>query len=303
MSGSLLEIKKQIGGVKNTRKITKAMQLVASSKMRQFQKRALSARSYVWGLLGILQNNLDASMESPFTKGNPDGKVLFVLYTSDKGLCGALNNKLIQALLRSEKWKALAESERDLITIGRKSRDFAKNSKIKVLKSFTGVPEKLSTLDAISVVDSVIETWLTGEYREVIFIAPHYKNSFTFYPVMKTFLPFNEGTTVSTLGPLDEAEKPELLASESLFMAFEPDEEVVLTRLYEQLVTALFIQSFLELKASEYSSRMIAMQNATDAADRMISDLTRIYNKARQAAITQEIAELIGASMALSDEQ
>lgn len=303
MSGNLLEIKKKIAGVKNTRKITKAMQLVASSKMRQFQKRALSARSYVWGLLGVLQNNLDASMESPFTEGNPDGKVLFVLYTSDKGLCGSLNSKIINSLVRSEKWKALADDQRDLITVGRKSRDFANNNGIEILKSFTAVPEKLSTLDAIAVVDEIIASWMTGNYSEVIFVAPHYKNSFTFYPVMKTFLPFTEDTVVSTLGALDEDERPKLLASENLYMVFEPDEEIVLERLYEQLITSLFIQAFLELKASEYSSRMIAMQNATDAADRMISDLSRVYNKARQSAITQEIAELIGASMALEEEK
>lgn len=299
MSGSLLEIKKKIGGVKNTRKITKAMQLVAASKMRQFQKRAISARSYVWELLDILSCNLETDLESNYKKGNPEGKTLFVIYTSDKGLCGPLNTKIINGLFRSEKWANTPIEKRKLFTIGKKSKDFAKNNKIPVSHSFSGIPEKISSLDTLSIVDKILEEWNSGDLKEVIFIAPHYKNSFTFYPVLKTFLPFTNETIESTLGPLEESERPRKKESKNQSMLFDPCEESVLNRLYEQLLQSLFLQSFLELKASEYSSRMIAMQNATDAADRITSDLTREFNKARQAIITREIAELMGASAAL----
>ena len=118
---------------------------------------------------------------------------------------------------------------------------------------------------------------------------------------MKTFLPLSRAVIDDTLEPLDEDEKPASLQDDNRFMLFSPSQEMVLERLYEQMVQSLFIQSFLELKASEYSSRMMAMQNATDAADRIIQDLTRELNKARQQAITAQIAELIGASMALEN--
>jgi len=302
MSGNLLEIKKKIAGVKNTRKITKAMQLVAASKMSRFQSRAIASRAFVWDLLNVLDRNLGAQSNSSFAEVRKEGKTLFVLYTSDKGLCGSLNTKLINALFRSDKWKNTPEDERMLITIGKKAHDYAKSNKIDVVEHFSGVPEKLATLDAIQIIDRIISYWTSNEVKEVIFISPHYKNSFTFYPVMKTFLPFSEDTVESVLGHLEEDERPEFVRDENQFMIFAPSEDHVLDRLYEQIIQAMFIQSFLELKASEYSSRMIAMQNATDSADRIIKDLTRVFNSIRQAKITQEIAELMGASMALEDE-
>lgn len=305
MSGSLLEIKKKIEGVKNTRKITKAMQLVAASKMRQFQKKAVTARGFVWDLMKILENNMTEGTDSLYTEKREKGKTMFVLYTSDKGLCGPLNSKLINALFRSEQWKSLSEDERMLITIGKKAQTFAKSQKIEIEQHFQGIPEKLSNLDAIEVVQKILEYWQKGTVKEVIFIAPHYKNSFTFYPVKKTFLPFSAEAikthfNVSEMGEsIEETDEKHEVRNES--MIFAPSQEEVLERLYEQIIQAVFIQSFLELKASEYSSRMIAMQNATDSADRISSELNLIYNKARQQAITQEIAELIGASMALED--
>ncbi len=296
---SLLEIRKKIGGVKNTRKITKAMQLVAASKMRQFQKRAVSSRQYVWDLLGILESNLDGQDPGPYTELRETGKTLFILYTSDKGLCGPLNNKLLNGLFRSREWRETPGDERLLITIGKKSYDYAKSNKIPTIKHFTGLPEKMSNLDSIRIVDTILELWNNenGErIKQVMIIAPHYKNSFTFYPVIKTFLPFTSKTIESAFGHLEAHERPKSQYDENRSMLFEPSESEVLKRLYEQLVQSMFLQSFLELKASEYSSRMIAMQSATDSADRITHELTLDYNKARQAVITREIAELMGAS-------
>jgi F-type H+-transporting ATPase subunit gamma len=232
-------------------------------------------------------------------------------------------------LFRSKRWLELEPKARQLITIGKKSHDYARSNKIHVTKHFKQIPEKLSNLDALKIVDGLLELWNNEEepIKEIIFIAPHYKNSFTFYPVVKTFLPFSQSTIDSTLGPIASeraaTERSEVgivslpkgkahstgvpcvggdaspYADTSGMMLFNPDKEQVRNRLYEQLIQALFMQAFMELKASEYSSRMIAMQNATDAADRITNDLTRDYNKARQAVITREIAELMGASDAI----
>lgn len=304
MSGSLLEVKKKIGGVQNTRKITKAMQLVAASKMRQFQKKAVSARGFAWDLFKVLERNISESNQSVYTETRETGKTLFVIYTSDKGLCGPLNTKLLNGLFRSAKWNDLKEDERALITIGKKAHTYAQSNKIPELEHFIGIPEKISNMDAIAVVDKILTHWKSGDIKEVIFMAPHYKNSFTFYPVMKTFLPFSSEAIKSNLHiqededtHMEETQEEESNNS----MLFAPSPEQVLEKLYEQIIQAMFIQSFLELKASEYSSRMMAMQSATDAADKITGELKRVYNKARQQAITQEIAELIGASMALED--
>lgn len=310
MPGAILEIKKKIEGVQNTRKITKAMQLVAASKMRQFQKKAVSARGFAWDMFKILEKNLTEENISTYTEKRTEGKTLFVLYTSDKGLCGPLNNKLINGLFRSKKWKDLNENEKLLITIGKKSYSYAKSNKIAVIEHFFGIPEKLSNLDVIDIVDKILQYWNKEEgdenrAKEIIFVAPHYKNSFTFYPVIKTLLPFSEEAIKSNLHITEEEEEQaeeEIEEVKNLSMIFLPDQESVLERLYEQIIQATFIQSFLELKASEYSSRMIAMQNATDSADKMTNSLRLTFNKARQQAITQEIAELIGASMAISEE-
>jgi len=190
-----------------------------------------------------------------------------------------------------------------LITIGKKSNNYAKTHHIPVYKHFTGIPEKLQNIDVVDVVDEIVSIWgQDEEIKEVIFITPHYKNSFTFYPVMKTFLPFSKEAIHSQLHVEEDDETEEETDEEKNgFMIYAPSQEQVLERLYEQIVQSVFIQSFLELKASEYSSRMIAMQNATDSANRIIGSLKLIYNKARQQAITQQIAELIGASMALED--
>ena len=296
MAGGLLEIRKKIAGVKNTRKITKAMQLVAASKMRQFQKRAVSTRNYVWDLLKILENNIN--VESQYSEIRTEGKTLFVIYTSDKGLCGPLNTKLINGLFRSEMWLNTPKDQRLLITIGKKSYDFAKNNSIPVAAHFVGAPEKMNNLDAINMVEKILEFWRNRSAKKIIFIAPHYKNSFTFYPVLKTFLPFSKEMIQTNVGQ-NNAPSADASGLDD-YMSFQPSQKTVVERLHEQIIQSLFIQSFLELKASEYSSRMMAMQSATDSADRISNELSLIYNKARQQAITQEIAELVGASDAIS---
>ncbi len=296
MSGALLEIRKRITSVKNTRKITKAMQLVAASKMRQFQKRAVSTRSYVWELMSLMEENIHVG--SMYSEERSEGKVLFVLYTSDKGLCGPLNNKLINALFRSDEWNALSDEQRTLVTIGKKGHDFAKSRGFEITKHFTGVPEKMTTIQAIKLVDALLDFWRTGKAKKIVFVAPHYKNSITFYPVLKTFLPFSKEMIETNIGTEERArrrhKKPDPL------MIYEPSMQKVVERLQEQTVITMFLEAFLELKASEYSSRMLAMQNATDAADKVTNALSLQYNKARQQAITAEIAELVGASDAVS---
>lgn len=303
MSGSLLEIKKKIKATKNTRKITKAMQLVAASKMRKFQKKAVSARGFAWDLLDVLRSSFDEQTNLSLCEKRESGKTVFVLYTSDKGLCGALNTRILKALFQSDLWNETPADDRVLITIGKKSMDYARYNNIPVAKSFNGVNEAMTSLDALELIDAVLEYWEKHKVKKIVMAAPHYKNSLVFYPVVKTFLPFSadmvdEHLNVEAMYEEDPEAPTDTEEDFEPPMIYEPDEERFKEELVNQIVHALFIQSFLELKAAEYSSRMIAMQNATEAAGDIIHRLTLQFNKARQAAITQEIAELVSGSMA-----
>lgn len=301
MPAGLIEIKKKIKATKNTRKITKAMKLVAASKMKTFQRKAVSSRTYAWDLLEVLRHNFKEEMSSPLTETREKGKTLFILYTSDKGLCGALNSRILKTLMQSDLWQNTPEDQRLLMTIGKKSFDFANYRGIPVAKSFKGINEKMTLLEAVDLVDEIVKYWNHHKVKQVVMVAPHYKNSLVYYPVMKTYLPFSEEMIDQHVWAEQKAEgqvvDEEVLEHEPPIL-YEPGKERFLEALIEQLVHTLFTQSFFELKAAEYSSRMIAMQNATDAAGDIIDQQTLKYNKARQAAITQEIAEIVGGSMA-----
>ncbi len=294
---TLLEIQKKIQAISNSGKITKAMQLVASSKMRFFQKKAVSARDHAHDLLTILHQQMGEKHQSIFTTPRTSGPSLFIIYTSDKGLCGALNTQLLRRLFKSDEWMKKAPEDRLLITIGRKAADFARTNKIKVEKHFHGIKEKLTIIDALPILDELMAYWVEGKCREVILVAPHYKNTFVSYPVLKTFLPFSEEMVWSHM---PERDKKDVFPPPSPYMIYEPDKERFMDVLFIQIIQSLFLESFFELKASEYSSRMIAMQNATDSANKIVQNLKLSYNKIRQQVITQELAELIGGSEAIS---
>ena len=297
---NLNEIKKKIGSVKKTRQITKAMQLVAASKMRQFQSKAVNTRAFSWELLDMLKSNLSNPKASIYMEHRKKGKKLFVLYTSDKGLCGALNSQLMRALFSSNIWSETAESDRLLIAIGKKATSYCKYNHIPVEHSYIGLPEDMTPFDALEFIHGILDHWKNPDIQQVIMVAPHYKNSFTFYPVVKTYLPFTEDMLKEHLGVREDVEVESLFGKTgNNFMYFEPSEDRLIATLIEQVIQTLFLQSFYELKASEYSSRMIAMQNATDNADSVIKELTLNFNKARQSAITQQLAELAGGMAAV----
>jgi F-type H+-transporting ATPase subunit gamma len=293
----LIDIKKKIQSVQGTRKITQAMELVAASRMKGFQRKALASRAYAKALVAGLDETRASWGELSFSEKREKGKTLFVVVTSDKGLCGSLNQQLIRALLRDARWNALGEEEKLLFTIGRKSFEAVRARGIPVEKRFEGLKEDMTPLDALEIVHEIVSRWDAGELREVLFIEPEYVNAFTTHVRVKEYLPFGPEMIESHLGK--EETKNALVATSEPELFFEPTREVLIQRLAEQLLEALFSQAFFELKASEYSSRMVAMKHATEAAGDMIKALTREYNKARQAAITQQLAELSGARAAM----
>ncbi|MCU0660007.1 MAG: F0F1 ATP synthase subunit gamma [Candidatus Pacebacteria bacterium] len=273
-------------------KITQALELVAASKMKYFQKKALATRSYAWSLLDILELMESHINEHPFAEKRTASGIVFVLVTSDKGLCGSLNIELSRKLFQSAIWKDTDPSERILITIGKKSQAAALAHGVQPHKSFSALGEDINALTALGIVDTLVDIWNKETISKVILISPHYVSPFESHVTFKTFLPMDADmvrTHTQFKIAVHEKTQPEV-------DYLEPDKESVQEKLFNQLLLVLFLQSFYELKASEYSSRMVAMKKATDAARDIITDLSLEYNKVRQATITQQLAELASAS-------
>lgn len=299
MSGTLIETKKKIGSFKNTRKMTKAMELVAASKMRNFQRRAVSTRVFAWDLVKLLQADFPAFTTHSLVQERASGTKLFIIYTSDKGLCGGMNTNVLKALFGSQEWLQCAANERLLITFGKKGFAYTQFKHIPVLKHYESVPEKMTTVEALQFVHEILSVWNDYKCQKVYMVTPHYKNAFTYYAKVRTFLPFSLDSLSTLIEPADVENKHFMLKTD--YMLYEPSAEQVVDTIVNQLIFSIFFTAFLELKATEYSSRMIAMKNATDATDRMLETLTLTLNQARQQAITAELADLINSSEAMSE--
>ncbi len=286
--------------------------------MKSFQRKSRSVRDFTGNVLQQLQQTGGSLSETQFADERAEGKTLFILITSDKGLCGAMNARLIRKLFQESKsWQASTKESRLLITVGRKSTEAAKREGVKVHKSFENLPEDMDPLKSLELIDAIMSLWMEGEVREVKLISPRYVNPFVFHAQSRTYLPLSEeqidrllsledekGSTEEGSEIRDQSERSSSKESddkeviEAAFM--EPSREAVVETLAERMIQSLFIEAFFELKATEYSSRMVAMKKATEAADDRIKELTRAYNKARQAAITSQLSELAAANEAMS---
>lgn len=299
---ALIEIKTRIQSTDDTKKTTRALELVAASRMKYFQKRALATRSYSETLVENLAA-LEGQIEHlPFSEKRSGNKKLFVLITSDKGLCGSLNQQLIKRLFTSDMWKNLSEEDRVLITIGKKSTEAAKKFKVKPLASFQSIGEDITPLSSFKLIDAILDVWNKGEVAEVVLVSPHYVNPFESHVTFKTFLPFSTEMARTHLKWYKKKGEGDVVTPSPNTGYLEPGSDELVKRLSTQLVHLLFIEAFYELKAAEYSSRMIAMKKATDAAQELLEELTRSYNRARQASITQQLAELVGATESVKEE-
>ncbi len=294
---NLTEIKERITSTSDTRKIASSLQLVAASKMKGYVRKALSTRQYATGLLQALELLTLSGEDLPFQKRETTGKHAFILITSDKGLCGSLNQKLIRFLFDSPEWQREPKDKRTLITIGRKGTEAAKSLKEKPILSYPGIGEDITPLKALGIIDEVLKLWHENFVDQISIVSPHYVSPFINQPTLKTFLPFSVDMVKSHLSWHNE-HSPELTSAPLL----EPDPARVTESLAFQIIQTLFTESFYELKASEYSSRMVAMKKATDSATDLISELTLEYNKARQAAITQQVSELASAAEATEEQ-
>ena len=287
---STRDIRRRIKSVKNTRQITKAMELVAASKMKKAQAAALAGRPYaelMAGMLGALGERVEDSSH-PFLVRREVKTRGIILITSDKGLCGPLNSNALKLVTE-------IKTPAKYAVIGRKGAQFIARTRRDLLADFPA-SDRTTFADIKVVAEFMVKQYLDGVVDTVEVLWPRFRNTLTQIPTLKLLLP------LTTVGEVAEGLRTESGAgtkAPATQMLFEPDAKTVLESLLPLYVNRQVFQYALDAKASEHSARMVAMKNATDNAKQMIKDLTLEYNKLRQANITRELLEITSASMAM----
>jgi F-type H+-transporting ATPase subunit gamma len=285
---SLRDIRRRIKSVKNTRQITKAMELVAASKMKKAQQAALAGRAYAQlmaDMLAALAGRTDETLHPFLVKREVKTRGI-LLVTSDKGLCGPLNANLFKLVLD-------IKSPAKFVAIGRKGAQFLGRAKKNLVADFT-VTDRVGFNEVKPVIEFMMKMYLDGEIDTLEVIYPRFRNTLVQEPTVRPLLPLsNVKDFVSHLRTESGAAGKSL---DDRDMLFEPSAQSVLEALLPFYVNRYVYQLILSAKASEHSARMVAMKTAKDNATKLIGDLTLEYNKARQAGITQEILEIAAAS-------
>lgn len=280
------DIRRRISSIRNTAQITKAMQMVAASKMRKAQQHALAGRPYAAlmnKVLISLQQRIDPRFH-PLLDIRELKKELVIVVSTDKGLAGALNTNLLREAAKFD------PSKTGYVTAGRKARQFLGRTKRELLADFE-LKDAPTFVETKPIANFALEKFLARDVDKVSVVYTHFINT------------INQRPTVQTLLPISQAELPKDKGAPAgdplLGYVFEPNAEQVLESMLPYYVQFQVFQMILDARASEHSARMVAMKNATDNAHQFIRDLTLEYNKLRQASITTELLEIATAQMAL----
>lgn len=300
---ALKDIKTKIRATERMHKVTRAMEAVSAVKMRKTQAAALQGRAYARAALSILTRLAGTRhvKEHPLGMDRAGHKLALVVITSDKGLAGALNSGVLKRAV-----EALEGREKEDVTIyayGRKGDEFFSRRGYRVAKAVMNKQDEIPLSDMEELVSELTDGFLEGAFDKVIAVYPNFKSTFEQIPTMRRLLPLSLpaiNDIVNGITPVKGkwAETPEIEAPASYEV--EPSGGQVLSLLIPKLVAVALYHMLLEAKASEHSARMVAMKNASDKSKEVTRDLNRVYNKARQAAITREVSEIVGGREALS---
>ena len=287
MAGSR-EIKNKIKSVQNTRKITKAMEMVAASKMRKAQERTRAARPYAEKIRNVAAHLSHANPEyrHPYlVTRDTSKKVGIIVVTADKGLCGGLNtNVLRMALAKMREWESQGESF-EVCCIGNKGLGFMQRLGANVVSHVVGLGDKPHMERLIGALKIMLDGYIEDRFDRLEIFYTKFVNTMKQEPVMEQLLPLSGETLGAPEGSWD--------------YIYEPDAKSVLDQTLTRYIEALIYQSVTENMASEQSARMVAMKAASDNAGSVIDELTLIYNKSRQAAITKELSEIVAGAAAV----
>jgi F-type H+-transporting ATPase subunit gamma len=277
------EIRRRIAAVKNIKQITRAMQFVAASKLKRAQDSTLAARPYSQKIDEVLADlaTVLGGDEHPLLAKREGGKRLIVLVTSDRGLAGPFNTNTIRFAAQE-----ITEHPGDLavVTVGRKGRDAMRRARVPMEAHFEGFGDRPTFADVLPLARLITDDYLAGAYARVDIIFSQFVSTLTQRPALDTLL------------PIEPSEDTEGIPGNQFI--FEPSPGAVLERLVPRYIATRLFQAVLESKASEESSRMVAMRNATDNAEDLIEDYTLAYNKVRQANITREMIEIASGAQA-----
>jgi F-type H+-transporting ATPase subunit gamma len=277
------DIRRRINAAKNIKQITRAMQFVAASKLRRAQDSTLAARPYSEKIDEVLADvaAVLGGEDHPLLKETSEGKRLLVLITTDRGLAGPLNTNTIRFVARE-----ITEHKGDLavISVGRKGRDAMRRARVPIDAHFAGFGDKPTFADVLPLARLISDDFLAGKYGRIDIVYSRFISTLSQKPVFDQLL------------PIEETEDTEGIPGNQFI--FEPDPATVLQQLLPRYVATRLFHAVLEGKASEESSRMVAMKNATENAEDLIDDLTLAYNKVRQSNITREMIEIASGARA-----
>ena len=286
---TLQDIKRKIAAVKKTQQITKAMNMVSAAKLRGAQLRMEGFRPYAGAfamMLGNMAGRVEPEIHPFFQAAAAVERVGVVLMTADRGLCGSFNVNLINTAVKFIREKEAAGIEVSLICVGRKGRDFFRRRKREMMAQYVDVWNKFDFSNAVTVAREIMSAFLTGGVQEVHLIHSSFINMAIQRPKMVQLLPIKPSEAEAEAGGSTE-------------YLFEPPMEQFLEYLLPKYINVLVYHGFLENSASEYAARMTAMDNAQANCKEMITTLSLIMNKARQAAITRELMDIVGGAEAL----
>lgn len=300
---ALKDIKTKIRATERMHKVTRAMEAVSAVKMRKTQTAALSGRAYARAALSILTRLAGTRhvKEHPLGADRTGTKLAVIVITSDKGLAGALNSGVIKRTV--EAIEGRAKEEVTIFAYGRKGEEYFSRRGYTIARSLENKRDEVPLRDVEALTEEVSARFLEGAFDKVIAVYPNFKSTFEQVPTMRRLLPLslpalNDIVTGIVPAKGKWSQEEEINAPESYEV--EPSGHEVLSLLIPKLVAVALYHMLLEAKASEHSARMVAMKNASDKSKEVTRDLNRVYNKARQAAITREVSEIVGGREALS---
>ena len=281
------EIRNQIGSIKNTQKITSAMEMVAASKMRKAQDQMELGKPYAKNIRSVVSHLANSTPEYQhiYMKEREVKRVGYIVISTDRGLCGGLNINLFKSMIHSMKEKAEAGAEIDICAVGSKGAAFFNNYGGNVVAAIRGMGDKPAVEDVVGGVKVMLDGFADGKIDKLFLVTNEFVNTMTQRPAIEQILPL-------------QAAEDEGLKHHWDYI-YEPDARELLDGLLARYIESQVYQAVVENNACEQAARMIAMKSATDNAGELIDELQLVYNKARQAAITQELSEIVGGAAAL----
>ena len=282
------EIRTKIKSIQNTQKITKAMEMVAASKMRRAQERMYQARPYAQKMRNVIAHVSQANLEykHSFTLERPVKRVGFIIVSSDRGLCGGLNINLFRDVVNAlSEWQSQS-AEIELTTIGSKGFQFFNRVGANIVSEATRLGDTPHLDDLIGPVKVMLDAYTDSRIDRLYLVHNHFQSTMSQTPQLEQLVPIH-------------AEQPDETLSHHWDYLYEPDAKDVIDALMTRYIESLVYQGVVENIACEMAARMVAMKSASDNAGDLIDELQLVYNKARQASITQEISEIVGGAAAV----